>query len=34
LKQAPDTFNRLLDAFRGYRSAYVLEHSRNKELAL
>jgi branched-chain amino acid aminotransferase len=31
LRQAPDTLNRLQDAFRGYRSAYVLEHSRKKE---
>lgn len=32
LKQAPEALNRLLDAFRGYRSAYVLEHSRKKEM--
>jgi branched-chain amino acid aminotransferase len=31
VKQAPEILNRLLDAFRGYRSAYVLEHSRKKE---
>jgi branched-chain amino acid aminotransferase len=31
LKQAPDLVNRLQGAFRGYRSAYVLEHSRKKE---
>jgi branched-chain amino acid aminotransferase len=33
LKQAPETVNRLLGAFRGYRSAYVLEHSRKKEMS-
>ena len=33
LKQSPETINRLLDAFRGYRSAYVLEHSRKKEMS-
>ncbi len=33
LKQAPEILNRLLDAFRGYRSAYVLEHSRKKEMS-
>jgi branched-chain amino acid aminotransferase len=33
LKQSPDTVSRLLDAFRGYRSAYVLEHSRKKEMS-
>ena len=32
LKQSPEIINRLLDAFRGYRSAYVLEHSRKKEM--
>jgi branched-chain amino acid aminotransferase len=32
LKQSPETLQRLLDAFRGYRSAYVLEHSRKKEM--
>ena len=32
VQQAPDSLNRLLDAFRGYRSAYVLEHSRKKEI--
>ena len=32
LRQAPDIVNRLQDAFRGYRSAYVLEHSRKKEM--
>jgi branched-chain amino acid aminotransferase len=32
LKQASDALNRFLDAFRGYRSAYVLEHSRRKEM--
>ena len=32
LKQAPEILTRLLDAFRGYRSAYVLEHSRKKEM--
>jgi branched-chain amino acid aminotransferase len=32
LKQAPETLNRLQVAFRGYRSAYVLEHSRKKEM--
>jgi len=31
LKQAPEVLGRLVDAFRGYRSAYVLEHSRKKE---
>jgi branched-chain amino acid aminotransferase len=31
LRQAPETVNRLLEAFRGFRSAYVLEHSRKKE---
>lgn len=32
LKQSPETLHRLLEAFRGYRSAYVLEHSRKKEM--
>jgi branched-chain amino acid aminotransferase len=32
LQQAPETLSRLLDAFRGFRSAYVLEHSRKKEM--
>lgn len=32
LKQAPEMVNRLQEAFRGYRSAYVLEHSRKKEM--
>ncbi len=32
LKQSPELLNRLLDSFRGYRSAYVLEHSRKKEM--
>ena len=32
LKQSPEILARLLDAFRGYRSAYVLEHSRKKEM--
>jgi branched-chain amino acid aminotransferase len=32
LKQAPETLNRLVEAFRGLRSAYVLEHSRKKEI--
>lgn len=32
LKQSPEVLNRLLGAFRGYRSAYVLEHSRKKEM--
>ncbi len=32
LKQSPETLSRLLDAFRGYRSAYVLQHSRKKEM--
>lgn len=33
LKQAPEVLKRLCEAFRGYRSAYVLEHSRKKEVA-
>jgi branched-chain amino acid aminotransferase len=32
LKQAPETLNRLLETFRGFRSAYVLDHSRKKEI--
>jgi len=32
VRQAPETLHRLLEAFRGYRSAYVLEHSRKKEM--
>jgi branched-chain amino acid aminotransferase len=32
LKQAPEIVNHLLDVFRGYRSAYVLENSRKKEM--
>jgi branched-chain amino acid aminotransferase len=32
LKQAPETLSRLLEALRAYRSAYVLEHSRKKEM--
>jgi branched-chain amino acid aminotransferase len=32
LNQAPEVLKRLLEAFRGYRSAYVLEHSRKKEM--
>jgi branched-chain amino acid aminotransferase len=32
LKQAPDALNRLLEAFRGYRTAYVQEHPRKKEM--
>ena len=31
LPQAPEILNRLLDAFRGFRAAYVFEHSRKKE---
>jgi branched-chain amino acid aminotransferase len=31
LRQAPEILTRLLEAFRGYRSAYVFEHSRKKE---
>jgi len=31
LRQAPETLNRLLEAFRRFRSAYVAEHSRQKE---
>ena len=34
LNQAPEVLNRLLHAFRGYRSAYVLEHSRKKEMSV
>lgn len=32
LNQNPEVLSRLLGAFRGYRSAYVLEHSRKKEM--
>jgi branched-chain amino acid aminotransferase len=32
MQQAGETLHRLLEAFRGYRSAYVLEHSRRKEM--
>ena len=32
LKQAPDALNRLLAAFQGYRSTYVQEHPRRKEM--
>jgi branched-chain amino acid aminotransferase len=32
LPQSPETLARLLDAFRGFRSAYVAEHSREKEI--
>ena len=32
LNQSPEILNRLLEAFRSYRSAYVLEHSRKKEM--
>jgi branched-chain amino acid aminotransferase len=32
LRQAPETLNRLLDAFRGWRSAYVAEHARKNEM--
>jgi branched-chain amino acid aminotransferase len=31
LPQSPETLNRLLAAFREFRSAYILEHSRQKE---
>jgi branched-chain amino acid aminotransferase len=31
LRQAPEVMKRLSESFRGYRSAYVLEHSRKKE---
>jgi branched-chain amino acid aminotransferase len=31
LRQAPEILNRLLEAFRAFRSAYVWEHSRKKE---
>jgi branched-chain amino acid aminotransferase len=31
LRQAPEVLNRLLEAFRAFRAAYVLEHSRKKE---
>jgi branched-chain amino acid aminotransferase len=31
LKQAPETLNRLLEAFRRFRAAYVAEHARKKE---
>jgi branched-chain amino acid aminotransferase len=34
LQQAPEVLSRLQDAFRGYRSAYVLEHSRKKEVSV
>lgn len=34
LKQAPDIVNRLQGAFRGFRSADVLEHSRKKEISV
>jgi branched-chain amino acid aminotransferase len=31
LRQAPETLNRLLDAFRAFRAAYVSQHARKKE---
>jgi branched-chain amino acid aminotransferase len=32
IRQSPPVLKRLLEAFRGYRSAYVLEHSRKNEM--
>jgi branched-chain amino acid aminotransferase len=31
LRQSPETLNRLLEAFREFRAAYILEHSRKAE---